>query len=108
MATYETQNRKRAGYKGVITKDLQKVDNVISIGDSSRISALRDNITNYLAKVQELDESILGLISSDDLDEAMIEQSEYTLRISISIHKLNAALVVPPVLGVPSGPALPV
>ena len=104
MATYDAQNRKRAGYKSVITRDIQKVEDTIASGDSSQISALRDNITNYLGKVQQLDESILGLIPPADLETAMLEQSDYTLQISISVHKLNAALVVPPVPGATAKP----
>ena len=104
----ETQNRRRAGYKSVITKDIRQVDDVIASGDSSRIATLRDNLTTYLAKVHQLDESILNLTPADEQDQAMIDQSDYTLRVSVVIHKLNAALVVPPIIGVPSVPALPV
>ena len=108
MSSIEQLKRRRGGHKGVITSKTANVDITIGTGDKNRIAALRDTIKSTLVKIQALDEEILELTPPEEINQTLIGQSDYTLEVSVTLHKLDAAFGAVVAPGVPPNPALPV
>ncbi|XP_068201704.1 uncharacterized protein [Palaemon carinicauda] len=92
MSEREALVRSRGGYKGVITKWVNKIDSAITAGNVNTLSSIKDLIMKQMKTVHDLNEKILALTTEEDRMKEVEEQAEYEVVIGEHWYKLSNAI----------------
>ncbi|XP_068236971.1 uncharacterized protein [Palaemon carinicauda] len=92
MSEKEALVRSRGGYKGVITKWVNKIDSAIVAGNVNTLSSIKDLIMKQVKTVHDLNEKILALTTEEDRMKEVEEQAEYEVVIGEHWYKLSNAI----------------
>ncbi|XP_068227980.1 uncharacterized protein [Palaemon carinicauda] len=85
MSEKEALVRSQGGYKGVITKCINKIDSAIAAGNINTLSSIKDLIMKQMKIVHDLNdlnEKILALTTEEDRMKEVEEQAEYEVVIT--------------------------
>ncbi|XP_068211733.1 uncharacterized protein [Palaemon carinicauda] len=92
MSDKEALVRSRGGYKGVITKWVNKIDSAIAAGNVNTLSSIKDLIMKQMKIVHDLNEKILALTTEEDRMKEVEEQAEYEVVVGEHWYKLGNAI----------------
>lgn len=82
----------RAGHRGVATKLMKEVQDIISHEDFTRVSrikSLNSLIVERIGIVTSLDEQIVEVIETADLEQEVVDASEIELRLKDTLDAIN-------------------
>ncbi|XP_068203691.1 uncharacterized protein [Palaemon carinicauda] len=92
MSDKEALVRSRGGYKGVITKWINRIDSAIAAGNVITLSSIKDLIMKQMKTVHDLNENILALTTEEERMKEVESQADYEVVIGEHWYKLINAI----------------